>query len=56
MIRAAGHRLLDRAVVPLFYRDPAGFTQMMLHCISLNGSFFNTHRMVQEYVTKTYLA
>ena len=27
---------------------------MMLHCIGLNGSFFNTHRMMQQYVFNAY--
>jgi starch phosphorylase len=45
---------LEQAILPLFYREPDRFTQMMLHCISLNGSFFNTHRMVQQYVAKAY--
>jgi hypothetical protein len=27
----------------------------MRHSISLNGSFFNTQRMVQQYVVKAYL-
>jgi starch phosphorylase len=26
----------------------------MLHCIALNGSFFNTHRMLQQYVANAY--
>ncbi len=30
------------------------FTGVMRHCIALNGSFFNTHRMVQQYVLKAY--
>lgn len=25
------------------------------HSIALNGSFFNTHRMLQEYVVRAYL-
>jgi len=26
----------------------------MNHAIVLNGSFFNTHRMIQQYVLKAY--
>lgn len=45
---------LERVVVPLFYRrDP--FIDVMRHAIALNGSFFNTQRMVLQYVTKAYL-
>lgn len=32
-----------------------GFIDVMRHCISLNGSFFNTQRMVQQYVVKAYM-
>jgi starch phosphorylase len=34
--------------------DRARFIDVMLHCIALNGSFFNTHRMVQQYVLNAY--
>ncbi len=46
---------LEHDVVPLFYNDSAGFNQVRRHCIALNGSFFNTHRMLQEYVVRAYL-
>lgn len=45
---------LEQAVIPLFYRDRDRFIDVMLHSIALNGSFFNTHRMVQQYVLKAY--
>jgi starch phosphorylase len=45
---------LEHVVVPLFYRDRDRFTDVMRHCISLNGSFFNTQRMVSQYVIKAY--
>jgi starch phosphorylase len=45
---------LERAVVPTFYARPDRFLDMMLHCVALNGSFFNTHRMLQQYVAKAY--
>jgi len=45
---------LEQVVVPLFYRrDP--FIDVMRHAIALNGSFFNTQRMVLQYVMKAYL-
>jgi starch phosphorylase len=46
---------LEQSVLPIYYGDPARFLDMMVHCIALNGSFFNTHRMLQQYVTKAYL-
>jgi len=45
---------LERIIIPLFYRDQDRFTDIMLHAIALNGSFFNTHRMIQQYVLKAY--
>jgi starch phosphorylase len=45
---------LEQVVVPLFYRDRNGFLDVMRHAIALNGSFFNTHRMLQQYVLKAY--
>ena len=40
--------------MPLFYRDRDRFIDVMLHSIALNGSFFNAHRMIQQYVLKAY--
>ena len=45
---------LEHTIIPLFYSRPEQFRDMMSHCIALNGSFFNTHRMVQQYVLKAY--
>jgi starch phosphorylase len=45
---------LQTTIVPLFYDNRPGFIDVMLHCVALNGSFFNTHRMVQQYVANAY--
>ncbi len=45
---------LEQTVMPLFYDDRTRFLQIMAHAIALNGSFFNTHRMIQQYVLKAY--
>ena len=45
---------LQTTIVPLFYGNRTGFMDVMLHCIALNGSFFNTHRMLQQYVANAY--
>ncbi|MBK1716993.1 hypothetical protein [Thiocystis violacea] len=42
-------------IAPLFYSDQERFIDFMRHAIALNGSFFNTQRMVLQYVTKAYL-
>jgi starch phosphorylase len=51
---ASLYEKLEQIVVPLFYRDLNGFLEVMRHAIALNGSFFNTHRMLQQYVLKAY--
>ncbi len=51
---AALYDKLEHVVIPLFYRNRDRFTDVMRHCISLNGSFFNTQRMVSQYVIKAY--
>ena len=45
---------LEQTVLPLFYRDRNRFIEVMRHAIALNGSFFNTHRMILQYVEKAY--
>ncbi|NLW83856.1 MAG: alpha-glucan family phosphorylase [Phycisphaerae bacterium] len=41
-------------VIGQFYNDNPKFCSTMLHSIALNGSFFNTQRMMQQYVLKAY--
>jgi starch phosphorylase len=45
---------LEHVVTPLFYRDQRRFIDVMRHAIALNGSFFNTQRMVEQYSVKAY--
>jgi starch phosphorylase len=46
---------LEQVVMPLYWQGRDGFLDIMRHAIALNGSFFNTHRMLQQYVVKAYL-
>jgi starch phosphorylase len=46
---------LEHLISPLFYHHRDQFLDVMLHAIALNGSFFNTHRMMLQYVLKAYL-
>jgi len=45
---------LEHVVLPLFYQQRERFVDVMRHAITLNGSFFNTQRMVLQYVLKAY--
>jgi glycogen phosphorylase len=45
---------LESTVFPAFYGEGSAFTDIMRHAIALNGSFFNSQRMMQQYVLKAY--
>jgi len=49
------YQKLESVILPLFYKDRARYLSVMQHAIAINGSFFNTQRMVQQYVTDAYL-
>ena len=51
---AALYEKLQNVVIPLFYHDRAAYLRIMLFALALNGSFFNTQRMLQEYLLKAY--
>jgi glycogen phosphorylase len=51
---AALYDKLEQVILPLFYSDRQGFISVMRHAIALNGAFFNTQRMMQQYVVKAY--
>lgn len=44
------YRKLADTVLPCFYQNRDRFVEMMRHTIALNGAFFNTQRMVEQYV------
>jgi len=46
---------LESVILPLYYRERHKFLEVMQHAIAINGSFFNTQRMVQQYITDAYL-
>ncbi len=45
---------LERVILPLFYDDPDGYANVMRSAIALNGSFFNTQRMLLQYIFNAY--
>ena len=46
---------LENVILPMFYKEPRRYIEVMQHAIAINGSFFNTQRMVQQYITDAYL-
>ena len=51
---AALYDKLATKVAPCFYGDRSRFVGIMRHAIALNGGFFNTHRMMTQYVHNAY--
>lgn len=45
---------LERDVVPTFHNDRDQFVSIMRHAVALNGAFFNTQRMLSQYVLRAY--
>jgi len=45
---------LGTVIAPLYYAKPAAFAEVMRGAIAFNGSFFNTHRMLRQYVQNAY--
>ena len=45
---------LERVILPLYYERPDEYVDVMRHAIALTGSFFNTHRMLQQYLARAY--
>ena len=46
---------LEQVIVPMYYEQPNQFASIMRSAIALNGSFFNTQRMVAQYLQNAYL-
>jgi len=45
-------------VLPLFYRSVqanSDWTRLMKGAISINGAYFNSHRMMRRYATEAYV-
>jgi starch phosphorylase len=47
---------LENSILPIFYHEPEKFAYVMRSAIALNGSFFNTQRMIFQYVRNAYRA
>ena len=46
---------LQYIILPTYYDQAHKWTQVMRNSIAFNASFFNTHRMMQQYVLHAYL-
>lgn len=48
------YRKLEQIIMPKFYHDRENWIRTMRSCIAINASFFNTNRMIQQYVLNAY--
>ena len=48
------YRKLETSVIPLYKNSQQNWAQIMRNTIAFNGSFFNTNRMVKQYVRNSY--
>lgn len=46
---------LEQIILPMYYGEREKWLDIMRHSIAFNASFFNTQRMVQQYVLNAYL-
>ncbi len=47
---------LEQVVLPMFYDNKDAWARIMRYAIAFNSSFFNSHRMVQQYLLNAYFA
>ena len=45
---------LEKLILPLYTKDTGQWRRIMRSTIALNGSFFNTQRMLEQYVLNAY--
>jgi starch phosphorylase len=45
---------LEYVIIPRYKNERDGWVKMMRQAIAINGSFFNTHRMLEQYVLGAY--
>ena len=50
------YRKLEQVVLPLYYTNPTAWAELMRYAIAFNASFFNSHRMVQQYLMNAYFS
>lgn len=48
------YRMLDERIAPLYAKEPQRWAEVMRTTIAVNASFFNTQRMLDEYVRLAY--
>lgn len=49
------YRKLRAVILPMYYGDRDRWMDVMRQTIAFNASFFNTHRMAQQYAANAYV-
>ncbi len=49
------YKKLASEIIPTYYKRRGKWIEIMKNCISTNGSYFNSERMLFEYIRKAYL-
>jgi starch phosphorylase len=52
--RMSLYQKLESVIVPMYYGRPLAYAEVMRSAIAVNGSFFNTHRMLRQYINNAY--
>ena len=52
--QASLYEKLESIIVPMFYGQPRAYAQVMRSTIAVNASFFNTQRMLSQYLRNAY--
>jgi glycogen phosphorylase len=52
---ASLYEKLESVILPLYYKQPENFARVMRSAVAVNGSFFNTQRMISQYVRNAYI-
>ncbi|WP_455221494.1 alpha-glucan family phosphorylase [Kaarinaea lacus] len=48
------YQKLEKIIMPLYYNNKDGYIEVMRQAVSYNASYFNTERMLSQYVSKAY--
>ena len=48
------YQKLEEKIIPLFYQQRDAYAEVMRSAIAVNGSFFNTQRMLMQYEANAY--
>ncbi len=54
MTRATLYAALEERILPLYHRKKPRRAEIIRSTIGLNASFFNTHRILQEYYIEAH--